>query len=222
MMAKWRLAFPGRDWIAADRTPFAGRRLAVDREESTMTTTIGAARRGLCAVFAVTAAGGLAAVVLAAASPSATAASDPCAASEVAKTVGAVATSMGGYLDSHPETNTALTTISQQQAGPQSLGALKTYFDANPQAGKDMQQLQQPLVNMSTKCKLPLTLPQVMGLMQSAQSQAGALPGGLPNGLPAAQTVGAPGTVLPAQSPPASTATQGSGPLPGPTATASR
>ena len=77
--------------------------------------------------------------------PSATAAPDPCAASEVAKTVGSVATSTGSYLDSHPETNQALTTISQQQAGPQSLGALKAYFDANPQAGKDMQQLQQPL-----------------------------------------------------------------------------
>ena len=48
-------------------------------------------------------------------------------------------TSTGNYLDSHPQTNQALTTISQQQGGPQSLGALKTYFDANPQAGKDMQ-----------------------------------------------------------------------------------
>ena len=57
-----------------------------------------------------------------------------------------MATSTGTYLDSHPETNQALTTISQQQAGPQSLGAIKTYFDANPQAAKDMQQLQQPLV----------------------------------------------------------------------------
>jgi hemophore len=178
-------------------------------------------------VFAVTAAGGVAVAALAAASPPATAASDPCAASEVAKTLGAVGTSTGTYLDSHPETNTALTTISQQQAGPQSLVALKTYFDANPQAGKDMQQLQQPLVNLSTKCKLPLTLPQLMGLMQSAQSQAGPLPGGglpsgLPGGLPAAQTVGAPGTVLPAQPSPASTVTQGNGPLPGPSVTTTR
>ena len=43
---------------------------------------------------------------------------------------------MGNYLDSHPQTNQALTTISQQQAGPQSLVALKTYFDANPQAAR--------------------------------------------------------------------------------------
>ena len=67
--------------------------------------------------------------------------------------------------------------------GPQSLGALKTYFDANPQVGKDMQQLQQPLVNLSTRCKLPISLPQLMGLMQAAQQQGGALPGGLPGAL---------------------------------------
>ena len=70
-------------------------------------------------------------------------------ASELARTIGSVATSTGTYLDSHPETNQALTTISQQQAGPQSLGAVKTYFDANPQVAKDMQQLQQPLVSLS-------------------------------------------------------------------------
>ena len=101
-------------------------------------------------MFAVSAAGGVIVAAMAVSgglsTPSATAASDPCAASEVAKTSGSVATSTGAYLDSHPQTNTALTTISKQQAGPASLAALKTYFDANPQAGKDIQQLQQPLV----------------------------------------------------------------------------
>jgi hemophore len=183
----------------------------------------------------------VAVAVLATGSPSAMAAQDPCAASEVAKTVGSVATSMGSYLDSHPQTNAALTTISQQQGGPQSLVALKTYFDANPQASKDMEQLQQPLVNLSTKCRLPLTLPQLMGLMQGAP---GALPGGtlpgatpgttlpgvtlpgttpntalpgssLPGALQTAQTVGTPAGALPVQPSPASAATQGSGPLPG-------
>src|SRR5882757_10012671 len=153
--------------------------------------TIGTARRTLCAAFAVTAAGGVVVAALAAGSPSATAAQDPCAASEVAKTVGSVATSMGSYFDSNPQTNTALTTISQQQGGPQSLVALKTYFDANPQASKDMEQLQQPLVNLSTKCRLPLTLPQLMGLMQNAQ---GALPGGTLPGT-------TPGTTLPGSLP---------------------
>ena len=179
-----------------------------------MNRTGKALRRGLYAVFATSAAGG--AVVAALAVPSATAAPDPCAASEVARTVGSVATSMGNYLDSHPQTNQALTTISQQQGGPQSLGALKNYFDANPQVGKDMQQLQQPLVSLSGRCKLPVTIPQLMGLMQAAQQQGGALPGSLPAGLPSAQTVGVPGAAVPAQRTPASAVSQGAGPLPGP------
>lgn len=174
-------------------------------------------RRGLGAVFAVSAVGGVVVAAMAIpGSPSATAAVDPCAASEVAKTIGSVATSTGSYLDAHPETNTALTTISQQQAGPASLAALKGYFDANPQAGKDMQTLQRPLVDLSGKCNLPLTLPQVMGLLQGAQSQAGTATGGLPGAQPTAQQVGVPGTVLPAQTSPAAVSSPGTGPLPGP------
>jgi len=98
----------------------------------------------------------------------------------------------GHYLDSHPQTNQALTTISQQQAGPQSLGAVKTYFDANPQVAKDCSSCRQPLANLATRCKLPVSLPQLMGLMQAAQQQGGALPGSLPGALQSAQTTGAP------------------------------
>jgi hemophore len=154
--------------------------------------------------------------------PSATAATDPCAASELARTIGSVATSTGTYLDSHPETNQALTTISQQQAGPQSLGAVKTYFDANAQVARDMQQLQQPLVTLSTRCKLPVSLPQLMGLMQAAQQQGGALPGGLPGALQTAQTMGVSTAGVPGLPSPASAATQGGGPLPGPATATTR
>ena len=76
-----------------------------------------------------------------------------------------------------------------------------------------MQQLQQPLVSLSGRCKLPITLPQLMGLMQAAQQQ-GAAAGGLPGGLPAAQTVGIPGAAMPAQRAAASAVTQGAGPPP--------
>ena len=107
---------------------------------------------------------------------SAVAAPDPCAASQIAKTVGVVATNTGTYLDTHPQTNQALTTISQQQAGPQTLVALKGYFDANPQAGKDLQAIQQPLTSLSTQCKMPVSLPQLLGLLQGAQSAGGATP----------------------------------------------
>ena len=188
-----------------------------------MKTTTKALRRSLAAVFAVSAVGDAGVAVLVANTvPSATAATDPCAASELARTIGSVATSTGNYLNSHPETNQALTTISQQQAGPQSLAAVKSYFDANPQVGKDMQQLQQPLVSLSTRCKLPISLPQLMGLMQAAQQQGGALPSGLPGALQAAQSIGVPGAALPASPSPASAVTQGTGPLPGPSTITSR
>lgn len=134
-------------------------------------------RRGLAGAFAVTALGGV--MVTSFGAPSAGAGQDPCAASQVAKTIGMVATSMGTYLDAHPSANQTLTAISQQQAGPQSLVALKTYFDANPQEGAALQNLQAPLVTLSSQCKLPVTLPQLMGLMQTAQ-QGGGLPATLP------------------------------------------
>ena len=188
-----------------------------------MRTTKGALRRSLCAMFAASAVGGASmAALMGSTVPSAIAATDPCAASELARTIGSVATSMGTYLDSHPETNQALTTISQQQAGPQSLGAVKNYFDANQQVAKDMQQLQQPLVTLSARCKLPISLPQLMGLMQAAQQQGGALPGSLPGALHTAQTMGVPTAGAPGLPSSASAATQGGGPLPGPAAATAR
>ena len=45
---------------------------------------------------------------------------------------------MGDYLDSHPETNQTLTTMLQQQAGPESVDSLKSYFGANPKVAADM------------------------------------------------------------------------------------
>ncbi|BBZ26184.1 hemophore [Mycolicibacterium madagascariense] len=176
-----------------------------------MKTTTSALRRCLGSVFAASAVGGVVVAALTIpGTPSADAAADPCAASSIAHTIGSVAVSSANYLDAHPETDNTLTAISQQQTGPQSLTELKAYFDANPQVAKDMQTLQQPLMNLSARCKLPLTLPQAMGLLQGAQSQGAALPAGA---LSAAQQVGAPATALPVQSAPAT----GTGPLPGPT-----
>jgi heme-binding protein len=101
-------------------------------------------------------------------------------------------------------------------------GAIKSYFDANPQAAKDMQQLRQPLVNLSTRCKLPVSLPQLMGLMQAAQQQGGALPSSLPGALQTSQTVIGQGAAVPASPTPASAVSHGGGPLLGPAAVATR
>jgi len=166
-----------------------------------MTTGTATRRRRLLAGLIATAAPAAAIALLA--GPPATGANDPCAASEVARTIGSVSKSMGDYLDSHPETNQSMTTMLQQQAGPQSLTGLKSYFEANPKVAGDMTSIAQPLTNLSTQCKLPITIPQAMGMMQQAQGAAGGLPGGLP-GLPggggapaAAPPAGAPGAMLP-------------------------
>jgi heme-binding protein len=171
---------------------------------TSLTGSTATLRRRLLGVLTATALGGATAVVLLSA-PSAVGASDPCAASEMARTIGNVARSAGDYLDGHPETNQAMTTVLQQPAGPQSVDSLKSYFTGNPRAASDLQTIAQPLTGLSTKCKLPISLPQVLGFMQGAQ---GALPGGLPGGLPnaAAQAIGGAQAALPAGGVPAAPA----------------
>lgn len=155
---------------------------------------------------------GVAVAVLAGAP--ATGANDPCAASEVARTIGSVSKSMGDYLDSHPETNQTMTSMLQQQAGPQSVNRLKSYFDANPKVAGDMTSIAQPLTNLSLQCKLPISIPQAMGLMQQAQGAAGglpALPGNPAGASPLSGTTGGAPAAAPQPAPPRTT-----NPLPGP------
>jgi heme-binding protein len=147
-----------------------------------------------------------AAVALMAGAP-ATGANDPCAASEVARTIGSVSKSMGDYLDAHPQTNQSMTAMLQQQAGPQSVTSLKSYFEANPKVALDMTSIAQPLTNMSAQCKLPISIPQAMGMMQQTQG-AGGLPAAPAAGLGGLPSGGTPAT------PPAATAPGGT--LPGP------
>lgn len=168
---------------------------------TSLTGSTATLRRRVLGVLTATAVGGATAVVLLSA-PSAVGAADPCAASEMARTIGNVARSAGDYLDGHPETNQAMTSVLQEPAGPQSVNSLKSYFDANPKAASDMQTIALPLAGLSSRCKLPISLPQVLGFMQ------GALPGGLPAGLPnaAAQAISgaqgaAPGGGVPAAAP---------------------
>ena len=171
-----------------------------------MTTTVPRIlRRGLYGVFAVLAVGGTAAVAIA--MPPAAAAPNPCVASQIARTIGSVSINTGNYLDSHPDANSALTNAAQQPA-PQALGSLKTYFDANPQVGKDLQTIQQPLTGLTGQCKLPISVPQALQFLQGA-AQNGQLPGAgaLPGNAPSAAVAGS--AAQPAQVP------TGSAELPG-------
>ena len=179
-----------------------------------MSTGTATRRRSIFAGLIATTVPGAVLAVLA--GPPATGASDPCAASEVSRTIGSVAKSMGDYLDSHPETNQSMTALLQQQAGPQSLTSLKSYFEANPKVAGDMTSISAPLTNLSLQCKLPITIPQAMGLMQQAQGATGglpALPGNAAGALPLA------GASPVAATPPAATGQRphaASNPLPGP------
>ena len=123
-------------------------------------------------------------------------ASDPCAASEVARTIGSVAKSTGDYLDSHPETNQAMTAALQQPAGPQSLGSLKSYLQTHPKVALDLQGIAQPMNNLSTQCKLPINISQALSLAQAAQGAGGLPLGGAP-GAPPAPTGPLPGPARP-------------------------
>ncbi|WP_099223726.1 hemophore [Mycobacterium persicum] len=181
-----------------ERGGLPGAAPASDAGKRSFARTGTAARRGL---FVTLIAVGLpAAALVMPAGPSATGATDPCAASEVARTIGSVAKQTGDYLDSHPETNQAVTAALQQPAGPESLGSLaslKGYFERNPKAAGDLQSLAHPLTNLSTQCKLPVTFPQALNLAQAAQGAAG-LPG-LPPAAGAPPASGAPaGTPPPA------------------------
>lgn len=161
---------------------FDGRQAKPIRGESKVLSikpTLSTVRLGLLAALVAAALPG-AEMALPSGMPSAQSATDPCAASEVARTVGSVAKQTGDYLDAHPETNQAMTVVLQQPAGPGSLGSLKSYFDTHPKAASDLQGLSQPLTNLSSQCKLPVTLPQALGLAQAAQG-AGGLPGPAPS-----------------------------------------
>ncbi|WP_343572268.1 hemophore, partial [Mycobacterium sp.] len=127
-------------------------------------------RRRLIGVLTATGLGGAAAAVLLSA-PSAVGASDPCAASEMARTISNVARSAGDYLDGHPETNQAMTIALLQPAGPQAADSLRTYLAANPKAASDLQTIALPLAGLASRCQTPpISLPQVLGFPQFALS----------------------------------------------------
>ena len=111
--------------------------------------------------------------------PAAVGASDPCAASEVARTIGNVARSAGDYLDGHPETNQAMTSVLQQPAGPQSVTLAEELLRRQPQGGQRYADDRVTAGRAVEQCKMPISLPQVLGLMQAAQGagSAAAVPG---------------------------------------------
>ncbi len=100
-----------------------------------LTGSTSTVRRRLLAALTATGLGGATAVVLLSA-PSAVGASDPCAASEMARTISNVARSAGDYLDGHPETNQAMTSR-HAAAGGSGIGHLAEKLPRRqPQGGR--------------------------------------------------------------------------------------
>jgi hemophore-related protein len=107
------------------------------------------ARRGLYGVLAGGLLGGIASAAIV--MPSANAAPDQCSASGVATTQSSVSLSMSTYLQTHPQTNQALTDIAKKSP-TEAQASYRLYFAENPKVADDMKGIQQPVTDLSTQC----------------------------------------------------------------------
>ena len=58
---------------------------------------------------------------------------------------------MSTYLQTHPETDEALTDISRQSPA-MAEASYQTYFSANPKVADELKAIQQPVTELSTQC----------------------------------------------------------------------
>lgn len=82
--------------------------------------------------------------------------SDSCSISAIAQTSSTVSASTSTYLASNPEANTALTNITTH-SDADSTEAFRAYFDKNPQVTDELKAINQPAVDLSSKCGVELT-----------------------------------------------------------------
>jgi hemophore-related protein len=171
-----------------------------------MTTSATTVRRGLFGMFA----GGLlafgsAAILapVASAQPAPAPVPGPdCSAASVAGTVSTATASEGAYLTANPQTNQALTQISEEPQ-PQAQEAYRTYFAQNPQVEDQLKAIHQPVSALQDRCGVKLTPTPVAQAVWSV-GDTGApeqtpgmeqMPGAAPG------TPGAPVTPAPAENP---------------------
>jgi heme-binding protein len=101
-----------------------------------------------------------------AASPTATAAPDPCSASGVAATASGVLNSASGYLDAHPDANSVLTTaVNQPPADAKS--SIRGYFISHPGQALDLKNIAQPLLNLKSQCNASVSPDQLAALFDA-------------------------------------------------------
>lgn len=119
-----------------------------------MSTTAKTVRRGLYGMIAGGLLGGVVTATIAL--PSANAAPDECTASGVATTQSSVQLSMSTYLQTHPQTNQAMTDIAKQSPTEAQV-SYRTYFEKNPKVADDLKGLQQPATDLSSQCGIQVT-----------------------------------------------------------------
>jgi hemophore-related protein len=122
-------------------------------------------RRGLYGMLAGGLLGGIATATIAL--PSANAAPDECTASGVATAESSVQLSMSTYLQTHPQTNQALTDIAKQSPTEAQV-AYRTYFADNPKVADDLKGLQQPVFELSTQCGIQAASNQLTDALKTA------------------------------------------------------
>jgi hemophore-related protein len=122
-------------------------------------------RRGLYGMFAGGLLGGIASAAIL--MPTAGAAPDVCSASGVATTQSSVQLSMSTYLQTHPQADQALTDISKQTPTEAQV-SYETYFADNPKVADELQGLQQPVSDLTTKCGIQSPSSQLTDALKSA------------------------------------------------------
>jgi hemophore-related protein len=122
-------------------------------------------RRGLYGMLAGGLLGGIATATIAL--PSANAVPDECTASGVATTESSVQLSMSTYLQTHPQTDQALTAIAKQSP-TEAQASYRTYFADNPKVADDLKGLQQPVSDLTTQCGIQAASNQLTDALRTA------------------------------------------------------
>ena len=130
-----------------------------------MSTTAKTVRRGLYGMIAGGLLGGVATATIAL--PNANAAPDQCTASGVATTQSSVQLSMSTYLQTHPQTNQAMTDIAKQSPTEAQV-SYRTYFANNPKVADDLKGIQQPVTELSSQCGIEASSNQLTDALKTA------------------------------------------------------
>jgi heme-binding protein len=123
-------------------------------------------RRGVFAVLAAGALGGLTAATIAIP----TASAEPgCTAAGLSSTLGSVSTATGQYLAAHPGADNAITN-SGSMAPAEGENAIRAYFVAHPQEWADLQGIARPLANLRQQCDVDVAPAQIARLFDAMAS----------------------------------------------------